>query len=94
MSKALHTVVVAWFVMGATASQLLSAPPQPSPIQFEATDWPWWRGPQRNGIASADQDPPLQWSQTENVLWKAPVTGARSWLDHGRWRSGLSRDGG
>ena len=74
MSKALHTVVVAWFVM-ATASQLLSAPPQPSPIQFEATDWPWWRGPQRNGIASADQDPPLQWSQTENVLWKAPVTG-------------------
>lgn len=25
-------------------------------------DWPWWRGPQRNGVASADQKPPQQWS--------------------------------
>lgn len=38
-------------------------------------DWPWWRGPNRNGIASADQSPPLTWSESENILWKSPVPG-------------------
>ena len=45
------------------------------PITFAATDWPWWRGPNRNGIAAADQKPPTRWSETENVLWKSPVPG-------------------
>jgi outer membrane protein assembly factor BamB len=40
-----------------------------------ATDWPWWRGPNNNGIAAADQDPPLTWSETENVVWKTPIAG-------------------
>ena len=40
-----------------------------------AADWPWWRGPHRNGVAAADQTPPLKWSDTENVLWKTPVPG-------------------
>ena len=44
-------------------------------VSFQATDWPWWRGPQRNGIASSDQKPPLKWSETESVLWKAAVPG-------------------
>lgn len=43
--------------------------------RFSDNDWPWWRGLQRNGIASADQHPPLHWSATENVLWKAAVPG-------------------
>jgi outer membrane protein assembly factor BamB len=43
-------------------------------IAFAPTDWPWWRGPDRNGIAAA-QKPPLKWSETENVLWKSPVPG-------------------
>ncbi len=38
-------------------------------------DWPWWRGPQRNGVAAADQQPPLHWSDTENVLWKTAIPG-------------------
>lgn len=38
-------------------------------------DWPWWRGPNRDGIAAADQDPPLTWSDTDNVLWKTPIPG-------------------
>ncbi|WP_236622008.1 PQQ-binding-like beta-propeller repeat protein [Novipirellula maiorica] len=38
-------------------------------------DWPGWRGPAVNGIASPDQDPPLEWSQDENVLWRTPVAG-------------------
>lgn len=44
-------------------------------VSFPATDWPWWRGQQRNGIASADQKPPLKWSETEGILWKAAVPG-------------------
>ncbi|MEI8022196.1 MAG: serine/threonine protein kinase, partial [Schlesneria sp.] len=39
------------------------------------TDWPWWRGPERNGVASPDQQPPLSWNETENVVWKSPVPG-------------------
>lgn len=45
------------------------------PITFAATDWPWWRGPNRNGIADPDQKPPLKWSATEKVLWHSPVPG-------------------
>lgn len=44
-------------------------------INIAATDWPWWRGPGRNGIAAADQKPPTEWSATKNVLWKTPVPG-------------------
>jgi outer membrane protein assembly factor BamB len=49
--------------------------PNPGPITVAASDWPWWRGPNRNGVAATDQKPPLKWSETENVLWKAPVPG-------------------
>ena len=44
-------------------------------FKFTSEDWPWWRGPQRNGEASADQSPPLKWSETENVVWKTPIPG-------------------
>jgi outer membrane protein assembly factor BamB len=37
-------------------------------------DWPWWRGPWRNGIA--DQSPvPTNLSDTDNLIWKVPVPG-------------------
>lgn len=39
------------------------------------TDWPWWRGPSRNGVAASDAAPPTKWSNTENVTWKVPVPG-------------------
>lgn len=39
------------------------------------TDWPWWRGPRRDGTAAENQKPPLTWSAEENVVWKAPVPG-------------------
>ncbi len=44
-------------------------------ISVAATDWPWWRGPSRNGVAAAGEQPPLKWSETENVLWKVAVPG-------------------
>ncbi|HWA98964.1 MAG TPA: PQQ-binding-like beta-propeller repeat protein, partial [Pirellulales bacterium] len=40
-----------------------------------ATDWPWWRGPMRNGIAPANANPPTTWSESENIAWKVPVPG-------------------
>src|SRR5262249_61143200 len=46
-----------------------------SAIHFAATDWPCWRGPQANGVASSDQSPPLRWSNSENVLWKSAIPG-------------------
>ncbi len=53
-------------------SAILSAADLP---QFKSSDWPWWRGLHRNGVASAQQNPPLKWSATENILWKSPVPG-------------------
>ncbi|MBM4071565.1 MAG: serine/threonine protein kinase [Planctomycetes bacterium] len=44
-------------------------------IKVGADDWPWWRGPNRNGVANLRQKPPLKWSDSENILWKAPVPG-------------------
>ena len=38
-------------------------------------DWPWWRGPNFNGVAESDQQPPVSWNSTENVAWKAHVPG-------------------
>ena len=54
------------FVLSASAASLAVDP---------ATDWPAWRGPTRDGIAATGQTPPVQWSETNNVLWKAPVPG-------------------
>jgi hypothetical protein len=44
-------------------------------IPVAETDWPWWRGPRQDGTAAENQKPPLSWSSTENVLWKAEVPG-------------------
>ena len=38
-------------------------------------DWPAWRGPTRDGIAAAGQNPPVQWSETEGIVWKAAIPG-------------------
>ena len=36
--------------------------------------WPQWRGPLGNGI-SPDGDPPVRWSERENVRFKVPIDG-------------------
>ena len=46
-----------------------------SAFQAKSGDWPWWRGPNNNGIAEAGQDVPTSWSGKQNVLWKVPVPG-------------------
>jgi outer membrane protein assembly factor BamB len=44
-------------------------------ITVDAADWPWWRGPQRDGVANPNQDPPTEWSASRNVAWKSPIPG-------------------
>jgi len=36
--------------------------------------WPQWRGPLGNGVAP-QADPPLNWSETNNIKWKIPIPG-------------------
>lgn len=38
-------------------------------------DWPGWRGPTADGHAAPDQKAPTKWSETENVIWRAPIRG-------------------
>ena len=43
-------------------------------VQAETTDWPSWRGSAGTGSV-AGAKPPVKWSDTENIRWKAPVPG-------------------
>ncbi len=47
-----------------------------SPVEIAAAEsgWPQWRGPLANGVAP-QASPPLTWSETENVRWKATIPG-------------------
>lgn len=45
----------------------------PTP-EFAPEDWPWWRGPERNGH-SQSESAPLTWSESENIIWKTAVPG-------------------
>lgn len=38
-------------------------------------DWPGWRGPTANGLATPGQKPPVHWSDSENIVWKTPIPG-------------------
>lgn len=59
----------------ATASAQTAPKLTDFPKLSAATDWPWWRGPQRNGHAAPEASPPTAWSETQSVVWKSPVPG-------------------
>ena len=44
-------------------------------FKISEIDWPWWRGPSRNGTASSKQSPPIYWNDNKNLVWKAPLPG-------------------
>ena len=46
-------------------------------ISLAAEDWPQFRGPDGEGH-STETGLPLQWSESQNIRWKTPVTG-RGW---------------
>lgn len=68
--KALALLFVVGWLSFAPAPLVGSERPPHDP-----NDWPWWRGPYRNGIAADNQSPPLRWGASENIVWKAPVPG-------------------
>ncbi len=65
------------FIVGMCAGAGLASDPAnvSTSARLDLTDWPWWRGPSRNGIADPDQNPPLKWDDKTNVLWKAKIKG-------------------
>lgn len=40
-----------------------------------SSDWAWWRGPGRMGEATTEKPYPVQWSETEHVVWRADLPG-------------------
>jgi len=50
------------------------AVPMATAIEPAAGDWPWWRGATITNIAT-DASPPISWSSTENIAWRAEVPG-------------------
>lgn len=61
MTKTIFWTVAAFFCL--TGASLI------------AGDWLAWRGPTGNGIAAPEEKPPVRWSETENVVWRATVPG-------------------
>jgi outer membrane protein assembly factor BamB len=41
-------------------------------------DWPWWRGPMRNGTAHPMQSPPTALNREKNLLWQQAIPGRGS----------------
>ena len=70
--KAGRYVTAAALVAGGLLSPLLASPPREAERY-----WAQWRGPQMTGV-SATANPPVSWSETENVRWKVPVPGRGS----------------
>jgi outer membrane protein assembly factor BamB len=58
---------------GPLVSEPNASPPQVE-VALTSTDWPVWRGPQRNGT-SGDAAAILQWGRDQNVLWRVDVPG-------------------
>ena len=40
-----------------------------------APEWPTFRGPTGDGVAPADANPPVEWSESKNVAWKTAIPG-------------------
>ena len=56
------------------ACLLLIAVPMPAFGDSFADNWHQWRGPDANGV-STTADPPVSWSEDENVKWKVAIEG-------------------
>jgi outer membrane protein assembly factor BamB len=44
------------------------------PSASAQSNWPQWRGPDRNGVSS-ESGIPIEWSESKNVLWKTAIAG-------------------
>ena len=57
-----------------SACLLLIAIPMPAFGESFADNWHQWRGPNATGV-SPTADPPVAWSEDENVKWKVAIEG-------------------
>ncbi|MDX1927218.1 MAG: PQQ-binding-like beta-propeller repeat protein [Pirellulaceae bacterium] len=77
--RALRCLAPLCMMLPALATLSAAEPSKPKKVNdgfnVSSKDWPWWRGPDRNGEAALDQQPPLEWSSSKHVLWKAPIAG-------------------
>ena len=64
---------VACVCLAATLAAVASAA-EPAGTSSD-NDWLQWRGPRHDGTADPNQKPPLEWSATQNIVWKTPVPG-------------------
>jgi outer membrane protein assembly factor BamB len=65
--------IIASILLGIVCSPLLAQ----QPTEQELGNWHRWRGPLANGTAP-QANPPLKWSETENIAWKVEVPGKGS----------------
>lgn len=65
--------IMKWFTSLGVLALLTSHFVAPVEAQSNKEHWPQWRGPTANGVAQAN--PPLKWSETENVKWKVKIPG-------------------
>jgi outer membrane protein assembly factor BamB len=72
VSSFIRIIVVAVAVMFPLPARCQQVDDQ---ISVDVADWPWWRGPTRNGVANPNQTPPTEWSASQNVAWKIAVPG-------------------
>ena len=63
-------VVVLIGLLGAWSMAPARAALSPEAERF----WPQWRGPYANGV-SRTAKPPVEWSETRNIKWKAEIPG-------------------
>ena len=49
-------------------------PPALPDVVPAETDWPWWRGPNRDNISPAT-GVPTTWDENTNILWKSKIPG-------------------
>lgn len=73
MSKPMRCSLTLIALLSLCINVQASAPKKLVP-QAAPGDWPWWRGPDRNGI-SADREAVTKWSPKENVVWATNVPG-------------------
>lgn len=60
--------------LGLSAWSVLAGDPGVRPNAEAMRNWPQWRGPLANGVAPL-ANPPIHWSETNNVRWKIPLPG-------------------
>ena len=73
-----HSLIPAWPVLIAAMAALIHSE---TCFSAETHAWPRFLGPNGAATAPAEVDPddlPLQWSATENILWRTPLPGPGS----------------